>query len=194
MDRERIANFLAVPLAVEKITLFGALLCLDGFLYNFTVLPLRAAFALYRLIRVSIRSRQLAPIPTSHMHSMLRLLLVLIPTIVLLVGMDASKMYHTVRGQDTIKLYVIFNALEVSCAELQFGEADMQIADRLCGAFGQDVLDTLFARETLSPRERKRGKGRKRQQARPVFFFMLSLGYVREWNGRLSPHGTEEFR
>jgi hypothetical protein len=27
---------------------------------------------------------------------------------------DVSKMYHKVRGQDTIKLYVIYNALEVS--------------------------------------------------------------------------------
>jgi hypothetical protein len=116
--RERIANFLAVPLAVEKITLFGALLCLDGFLYNFTVLPLRATFALYRFVRLSLRSRQLAHLPPSHIHSILRLLLVLIPTVVLLVGMDASKMYHTVRGQDTIKLYVIFNALEVSCYTL----------------------------------------------------------------------------
>jgi hypothetical protein len=29
---------------------------------------------------------------------------------------DASKMYHGVRGQETIKLYVLFNVLEVSCA------------------------------------------------------------------------------
>ena len=27
---------------------------------------------------------------------------------------DASRIYHSIRGQDTIKLYVIFNALEVS--------------------------------------------------------------------------------
>lgn len=27
---------------------------------------------------------------------------------------DASKMYHGVRGQETIKLYVLFNVLEVS--------------------------------------------------------------------------------
>ncbi|WVQ94316.1 hypothetical protein IAU59_001395 [Kwoniella sp. CBS 9459] len=161
---ERIANFLAVPLAMEKTTLFGALLCLDGFLYNFTILPIRAIFAITRIISRVIHRKDWRPVPIAHLHSILRMLLLFIPTIVLLVATDASKMYHTVRGQDTIKLYVIFNALE--------------IADRLCCAFGQDVLDTLFARETLSPSVRKRGKGRKRQQARPVFFFALSLGYV----------------
>jgi hypothetical protein len=31
---------------------------------------------------------------------------------------DASKMYHSVRGQEVIKLYVIFNVLEVSIAEV----------------------------------------------------------------------------
>ncbi|WVW79706.1 hypothetical protein I302_101676 [Kwoniella bestiolae CBS 10118] len=161
---ERIANFLAVPLAVEKTTLFGALLCLDGFLYNFTVLPIRSAFALTRILTNVIKRKEWWPIPLAHQHSILRMLLLLIPTVILLGATDSSKMYHSVRGQDTIKLYVIFNALE--------------IADRLCCAFGQDVLDTLFARETLSPSIRKRGKGRKRQQARPVFFFALSLGYV----------------
>ncbi|WVR04077.1 hypothetical protein IAU60_001076 [Kwoniella sp. DSM 27419] len=161
---ERIANFLAVPLAVEKTTLFGALLCLDGFLYNFTVLPIRALFALTRIVTLASKRKTWWPIPIAHQHSILRMLLLLIPTVVLLVSTDASKMYHTVRGQDTIKLYVIFNALE--------------IGDRLCCAFGQDLLDTLFARETLAPTVRKRGKGRKRQQARPAFFFALSLGYV----------------
>lgn len=113
--RERIANFLAVPLAVEKVTLFGALLCLDGFLYNFTVLPVRASFAVYRLVSsIILQRRSIGPIPPSHLHSVLRLLLVVVPTSILLFATDASKMYHTVRGQDTIKLYVIFNALEVS--------------------------------------------------------------------------------
>ncbi|ODN80829.1 hypothetical protein L202_02972 [Cryptococcus amylolentus CBS 6039] len=161
---ERIANFLAVPLAVEKTTLFGALLCLDGFLYNFTVLPIRSLFALTRIFNSLGMGKGWWPIPLAHINSILRMLLLVIPTVVLLIATDASKMYHTVRGQDTIKLYVIFNALE--------------IADRLCCAFGQDVLDTLFAKETLSPSVRKRGKGRKRQQARPAFFFALSLGYV----------------
>ncbi|EJT47039.1 hypothetical protein A1Q1_04282 [Trichosporon asahii var. asahii CBS 2479] len=62
--------------------------------------------------------------------------------------------------KDTIKLYVIFNALE--------------IGDRLCCAFGQDVIDTLFARDTLTYTDKRR----KRDHVRPVFFFTLSLAYV----------------
>ena len=52
-------------------------------------------------------------ITPSHIHSFLRALLLLIPTMILSITTDTSKMYHSVRGQDTIKLYVIFNALEV---------------------------------------------------------------------------------
>jgi hypothetical protein len=42
------------------------------------------------------------------------MLLLVIPTVVLLFITDTSKMYHSVRGQDNIKLYVIFNVLEVT--------------------------------------------------------------------------------
>ncbi|KAJ9113887.1 hypothetical protein QFC19_000081 [Naganishia cerealis] len=104
----------------------------------------------------------------------LRSLLVIIPTIVLSMTTDVSKMYHKVRGQDTIKLYVIYNALE--------------IADKLCSAFGQDILDTLFSKETLeaawwsetvnNQHESKRRRRRKRERATPFFFFMLGLAYV----------------
>ncbi|RKP11291.1 eukaryotic membrane protein family-domain-containing protein, partial [Piptocephalis cylindrospora] len=45
---------------------------------------------------------------------------------------DASRLYHSVRGQSVFKLYVIFNALE--------------IADRLCSSFGHDILDSFFAK------------------------------------------------
>jgi hypothetical protein len=53
----------------------------------------------------------------SHLQSILKMGLLVIPSIVLLKTTDASKMYHSVRGQDTIKLYVIFNALEVCTVE-----------------------------------------------------------------------------
>ena len=38
--------------------------------------------------------------------------------------------YHTIRGQELIKLYIIYNMLEV--------------ADRLIASIGQDTMDTFF--------------------------------------------------
>lgn len=43
---------------------------------------------------------------------------------------DISLIYHMIRGQGTIKLYVVYNVLE--------------IFDKLCQNFGGDVLQTLF--------------------------------------------------
>ncbi|KAI5452657.1 hypothetical protein NCC49_000406 [Naganishia albida] len=170
---ERISNFLAVPAAIEKITLFGCLACLDAFLYNFTILPLKAIFASVMMLWDASRLRRLRVPPSISLSPILRSLLVIIPTIVLSMTTDVSKMYHKVRGQDTIKLYVIYNALE--------------IADKLCSAFGQDILDTLFSRETLEAAwwndpstepDSKRKRRRKRERATPFFFFMLGLAYV----------------
>lgn len=100
-------------------------------------------------------------------------------------------MYHKVRGQDTIKLYVIYNALEVGTPSSQDEtgfHSLKQIADKLCSAFGQDILDTLFSKETLEaawwsePSENsKQKRRRKRERATPFFFFMLGLAYVREY-------------
>lgn len=98
---------------------------------------------------------------------------------------DASRIYHSIRGQDTIKLYVIFNALEVSngssCSQ---GNRDVdlyQIADRLCASIGQDVLDCLFSRSTILYLSHR--KPVCPQTARPFFFFTLSVIYV----GKLAP-------
>nr|DAD44557.1 TPA_asm: hypothetical protein HUJ06_002787 [Nelumbo nucifera] len=44
---------------------------------------------------------------------------------------NISLIYHNIRGQGTIKLYVVYNVLE--------------IFDKLCQNFGGDVLPTLFS-------------------------------------------------
>uniref|UniRef100_A0A8B9YGX5 Transmembrane anterior posterior transformation 1 n=1 Tax=Bos mutus grunniens TaxID=30521 RepID=A0A8B9YGX5_BOSMU len=54
---------------------------------------------------------------------------------------DYSMMYHLIRGQSVIKLYIIYNMLEV--------------ADRLFSSFGQDILDALYWTAT-EPKERRR--------------------------------------
>jgi Eukaryotic membrane protein family len=83
----------------------------------------------------------------------------IICTCLILMRFDASRMYHWIRGQAAIKLYVIYNVLEV--------------CDRLFSAIGQDVLECLFSRETL---ERKPDGHSK--ILRPFWLFLLALIYT----------------
>ncbi|KAL4932842.1 eukaryotic membrane protein family-domain-containing protein [Aspergillus undulatus] len=85
--------------------------------------------------------------------------LLMITTCTVLMWFDASRMYHWIRGQAAIKLYVIYNVLEVS--------------DRLFAAIGQDVLECLFSREALERRPDGRSK-----IFRPFGLFLLALAYT----------------
>ena len=85
--------------------------------------------------------------------------LLIICTCLVLMRLDASRMYHWIRGQAAIKLYVIYNVLEV--------------CDRLFSAIGQDVLECLFSREAL---ERKPDGHSK--VLRPLWLFILALTYT----------------
>jgi hypothetical protein len=72
--------------------------------------------------------------------------------------LDASRMYHFIRAQSAIKLYVIYNILEVG--------------DRLLSALGQDILECLFSSETLS----RTASGRSKVLL-PMGMFCLALAY-----------------
>lgn len=54
---------------------------------------------------------------------------------------DTNMMYHLIKSQSVIKLYIFYNMLEVG--------------DRLFSAFGQDTIDALFWTAT-EPRDRRR--------------------------------------
>ncbi|KAH8666917.1 eukaryotic membrane protein family-domain-containing protein [Xylariales sp. PMI_506] len=75
-----------------------------------------------------------------------------------LMTIDASRMYHFIRAQSAVKLYVIYNLLEVG--------------DRLLAAIGQDILECLFSSETLSRNSFGRSK-----ILLPLGMFVLSLVY-----------------
>ncbi|TRX91709.1 hypothetical protein FHL15_007491 [Xylaria flabelliformis] len=83
---------------------------------------------------------------------------VLICSSIALSNLDASRMYHFIRAQSSMKLYVIYNILEV--------------ADRLLSAIGQDILECLFSSETLSRNSSGRSK-----VLLPFGMFILSLIY-----------------
>ncbi|GAB7349446.1 hypothetical protein MBLNU459_g8551t1 [Dothideomycetes sp. NU459] len=237
---DRLLNFLRLPPQLELILWFGALACLDAWLYTFTILPLRFLKALLILIqwwvhslvkevkdiglfiyvglgrlwqrqkqasvpasrqnsvsdmslpngaapegsvpRVDVRVDDAAPRATrtsrkdrpslyrhkrskstpsallpSHKADLLYGLLIIFSCLIL-VRFDASRMYHSIRGQAAIKLYVIYNVLEV--------------CDRLFSALGQDVLECLFSKETLERKPNGRSK-----VFRPLWMFMLALIY-----------------
>lgn len=173
-----------------QIMLFGFVVCLDSFLYTFTILPIRFALASARLLLNTFRPSA-PPLPPSQKADILRALLLVISIIILSPLTDASMIYHSIRGQDTIKLYVIFNALEVRvallrrftrlCLHMLIGCFYAQIADRLCGSIGQDIIDCLFSRSTLEViSHRKRPTS---DTLRPFFYFFLALIYT----GTLSP-------
>jgi len=100
---DRVSNFLSIPVAIEKIIGFGFVLCLDSFLYTFTILPIRFTLAWTRLLANTF-SRSASPLPPSQKADILRTLLLIVSIVILTPLADASKIYHFIRGQDTIKL------------------------------------------------------------------------------------------
>lgn len=196
---ERLLNFLLLPPQLEQVLWFGALACLDAFLYTFTILPLRFLKALYilasswghklaretnfisyfiysglgrlwrrgfgggatsplaksvspnpvlpskmvngsqspttspaaedsssgrshpdagrhRLRSTALKHRRTKSEPSAllpdHKADLMKGLLIILSCTILMY-FDASMMYHSIRGQAAIKLYVIYNVLEV---------------------------------------------------------------------------------
>ncbi|KAJ3231861.1 hypothetical protein HDU81_003474 [Chytriomyces hyalinus] len=156
LKKERIENFLAVPWEFEKLIFLGYLICLDSFLYIFTILPVRILIALHTIFKsIFFRSSRLN---TSQKCDLMKGLLVII-CCYLLENVDGSRVYHSVRGQSTIKLYVIFNMLE--------------IFDKLMSAFGHDILDSLFSKTTTSS-----SRTLSFHRLNRVTHFSLALAYV----------------
>lgn len=80
----------------------------------------------------------------------------------LLSFMDASRIYHSIRGQSAIKLYVIFNVLEVF--------------DKLCCSFGLDLLESFFASPTSNVKEDP--EAHHTPHLHPILHFILSVVYL----------------
>lgn len=79
--------------------------------------------------------------------------------------LDPSRIYHSIRGQNVLKLYVIFNMLE--------------ICDKLCSSVGVDILDALFSKSTLgSPESGIGGAAYAKRQLKPITLFILAAGYM----------------
>ncbi|CAM4549708.1 transmembrane anterior posterior transformation protein 1 homolog isoform X3 [Lepidochelys kempii] len=147
--RERVYTCMRIPRELEKLMFFGIFLCLDAFLYVFTLLPLRVFLALFQFITLpcyGLRSHQGLRVSDRRLLQPAQVCdifkgVILVICYFMMHYVDYSMMYHLIRGQSVIKLYIIYNMLEV--------------ADRLFSSFGQDILDALYWTAT-EPKERKR--------------------------------------
>ncbi|XP_028815463.1 transmembrane anterior posterior transformation protein 1 homolog isoform X2 [Denticeps clupeoides] len=139
--RERVYTCMRIPKELERLMTFGMFLCLDAFLYVFTLLPLRMLLALLRFLTIPCcglgGARLLQPAQVCDLLKGL----IMILCFCMMHYVDYSMMYHLIRGQSVIKLYIIYNMLEV--------------ADRLFSSFGQDILDALYWTAT-EPKSRRR--------------------------------------
>ncbi|CAL7941857.1 unnamed protein product [Xylocopa violacea] len=137
--REKIYSFMRIPSEVEKFMAYGFIQCADSFLFVYTFLPLRFIMALWTIVRrpfwhcfgnerakLKAEERHLRP---AEMCDLLKGI-VLISCWAATWKVDTSMMYHLVKSQSVIKLYIFYNMLEVG--------------DRLFSAFGQDIIDALL--------------------------------------------------
>jgi len=162
--REKMYTFMQIPRELEKFMSYGFFHCLDSFLFVFTFLPLRVLLACLSLIvRYPLTY---FGVVSQHRHGRLLHPAEIIDLLkYIIIGsccytmsyVDTSMLYHMIKSQSVIKLYLIYNMIEV--------------ADRLFSAFGQDTIDALFWTAT-EPRQKKR------EHYGIIPHLLIAMGYV----------------
>ncbi|XP_019464343.1 PREDICTED: protein POLLEN DEFECTIVE IN GUIDANCE 1-like [Lupinus angustifolius] len=125
-ERERVYDTIfRLPWRCELLIDVGFFVCLDSFLSLLTVMPTRIMMTIWRFLK----TRQFKRLSTIELSDF-GCFVIMSSGVILLERTDISLIYHMIRGQGTIKLYVVYNVLE--------------IFDKLCQSFNGDVLQTLF--------------------------------------------------
>lgn len=160
--REKVYSFMRIPLEVEKYMLYGFMQCTDSFLFVCTFLPLRVLLALWSLIsRPFYKCFGILPksdkiLKSAEICDLLRVLVLILSSIVMCY-IDPNVLYHLIKSQSVIKLYLFYNMLEVG--------------DRLFSSIGQDTIDALFWTAT-EPR------GKKREHLGVIPHLIFALVYI----------------
>lgn len=149
---DSIQNFLAIPSRLEFLLSFGFVISFDAFLFVITYLPVRGVFAIWlliydiitniyrRYIKPDVRSKRRKTIGVyfhrNNLYDLLRFSLMLIGCF-FLQTLDMSRVYHFIRGQTMIKLYVLTTMMEM--------------LDKLFATFGQDMFGSLYWQTRTNP-------------------------------------------
>ncbi|KAM3958961.1 protein TAPT1 homolog [Aphomia sociella] len=145
--REKVYSFIKIPQELEKFMAYGFFQCADSLLFVYTFLPLRFIMAFWSFFNRVFRkcfgfysnSRKDILKPAETCDVLKGFILAMCS--ILMCYIDTNMMYHLVKSQSVMKLYIFYNMLEVG--------------DRLFSAFGQDTIDALFWTAT-EPRDRRR--------------------------------------
>lgn len=136
IPRSHLLEVAQVPARLEKLLIVGFLLCLDLLLHELTFTPLQVCFAMPRLfnhaLRTLCRKRKSTPVlSVTEAGDFVRVTLLLFNVLLVHRCFDVSGVYHYIRGESFLKLYVIFNMLEMF--------------ERWCRSVGVDLFDLLMA-------------------------------------------------
>ncbi|GFP83582.1 protein pollen defective in guidance 1 [Phtheirospermum japonicum] len=107
-ERERVYDTIfRLPWRCELLINFGFFVCFDSFLSLLTIMPTRIIMTLWRLLKI----RQFKRLSSAELSDF-GCFVVLVSGITVLQQADISLIYHMIRGQGIIKLYVVYNILE----------------------------------------------------------------------------------
>eukprot|EP01082_Thalassiosira_pseudonana_P015951 g14601.t1 g14601 contig9:2244066-2247884(+) len=134
-------EFLRIPSKLENLMVFSLAVCVDSFLYVWTMLPLKVIWAMVCLVCTILRpGKGIGGLMfhRRHLYAVLQIMLVWFVYEQVLCPISIGKLYHWIRGQAMLKLYVLIAIVEVF--------------DRLLCSFGQDAWDSLYWNTTRRPR------------------------------------------
>jgi Eukaryotic membrane protein family len=139
---EQMEEFIKVPVQMESIMGFGFFICMDSFLYMITILPIRFVWSCFLLVLRLILWRR-PPSPSfqfhrQHTYQLIQVTILFFIYRYVLARISIGKMYHWIRGQAMIKLYVLIAMVEVF--------------DRLFCGLGQDCLDSMYWNTVSRPK------------------------------------------
>ena len=118
-------EYALVPAVVEYVINHGILVCVSALLYELTFMPISGLTGLLRWVG-SLGTRRMTHIEKS---DLLRTLILGVSVVVFNLSIDFSGVYHYIRAQSLLKLYFIYNMLE--------------IIERLVRSWGNDLVDGM---------------------------------------------------
>jgi hypothetical protein len=119
-------EYIRLPFVVEYVVNHGIISCLSCLLYELTFMPISAAKGIWKRFLSNNRSEM----TFVEQSDFVRCSILFMAVVIMNASIDFSAVYHYIRAQSLLKLYFIFNMME--------------IIERLVRSWGNDLVDGLI--------------------------------------------------